>query len=263
MGLVDDPEISIEEDKLQTINLVLYITNILGIIAVGGAIIESIMFGFLEVGLLYVVFFSPFLFAMAFRKQLSIKTISILIISSGYLIAAYIMMLEGFFGASLIVFLTVVIFATFLLGLKEGIITLSICLLSIFVASFLFIGDVLEVHPAILSSHKKWITWVNVFLTFLLLSTVLALSISRIHKKLQKALELSQNKTDQLSRSNEELSQIKKHLEELVKERTNELAIKNIELERFNKLFVDREFRIKELRDKLKEFAKRPADAGD
>jgi PAS domain S-box-containing protein len=50
----------------------------------------------------------------------------------------------------------------------------------------------------------------------------------------------------------EELKQYREHLEEMVKTRTAELEDKNVELKRFNKLFVGREFRIKELRDKVK-----------
>jgi len=50
----------------------------------------------------------------------------------------------------------------------------------------------------------------------------------------------------------EELHQHRNHLEELVKERTSELEDKNKELERFNDLFVGREFRIKELKQKIK-----------
>lgn len=52
--------------------------------------------------------------------------------------------------------------------------------------------------------------------------------------------------------ADEELAKHREHLEELVKERTKELEYKNAELERFNQLFVGREFRIKELRDKVK-----------
>ncbi|MBE9469174.1 MAG: PAS domain S-box protein [Bacteroidetes bacterium] len=47
---------------------------------------------------------------------------------------------------------------------------------------------------------------------------------------------------------------LKKHheeLEKLVQERTKELEEKNMELEQMNNVFVDREFRIKELREKL------------
>lgn len=49
-----------------------------------------------------------------------------------------------------------------------------------------------------------------------------------------------------------ELAQHRNHLEELVKERTRELRLKNEELEEYNKLFIGREFRIKELKDELK-----------
>ena len=50
-----------------------------------------------------------------------------------------------------------------------------------------------------------------------------------------------------------ELNDYKNNLETLIKERTEELATSNEELKRFNKLFVGREKRIKELRNKLKE----------
>lgn len=50
----------------------------------------------------------------------------------------------------------------------------------------------------------------------------------------------------------EELQMQTVTLDQQVKARTNELEERNRELERFNKLFVDREFRIKELRDRVK-----------
>ena len=44
-----------------------------------------------------------------------------------------------------------------------------------------------------------------------------------------------------------------KKTEEILNKRTNELEEKNKELEEFNELFIGREFRIKELRDRVKE----------
>ena len=55
----------------------------------------------------------------------------------------------------------------------------------------------------------------------------------------------------------DEIKKHQDHLEELVKERTKNLEGKNKELERFNDLFVDREFRIKELRDEINELKNR------
>lgn len=60
----------------------------------------------------------------------------------------------------------------------------------------------------------------------------------------------------------EELRKYREHLETLVADRTRELEEKNRELERFNSLFVGREFRIKELRDQVKELKKK-LDATD
>ena len=57
-------------------------------------------------------------------------------------------------------------------------------------------------------------------------------------------------------KSEEELKKHRDHLEKLVKERTTELEKANEELRRFNKLFVGREFRIKELKDNVKELEK-------
>jgi len=60
-----------------------------------------------------------------------------------------------------------------------------------------------------------------------------------------------------------ELAKHRDHLEEIVKERTKELEEKNEKLKQFNKLFVDREFRIKELKDKVKEFEGKKLGEGE
>ena len=48
-----------------------------------------------------------------------------------------------------------------------------------------------------------------------------------------------------------ELKKYKTNLEDIVAERTKELEEKNKKLAEFNKLFIGREFRIKELKDKI------------
>ncbi|MCK4663266.1 MAG: PAS domain S-box protein [Bacteroidales bacterium] len=58
----------------------------------------------------------------------------------------------------------------------------------------------------------------------------------------------------------EELKKHRENLEELVNERTKELNDNIKELERLNKLFIDREFRIKELRDEIKKLKNKNND---
>jgi PAS domain S-box-containing protein len=57
-----------------------------------------------------------------------------------------------------------------------------------------------------------------------------------------------------------ELQNYREDLEKIVNERTAELIDKNKKLEKFNKLFVGREFRIKELRDTIKELKEKLND---
>ena len=72
-------------------------------------------------------------------------------------------------------------------------------------------------------------------------------------------LSINHNITEQ-KLAQEEIKKYQEHLEEIVKERTSQLEDKNNDLERMNRLFVGREFRIKELRDKVKDLERRLID---
>ena len=54
-------------------------------------------------------------------------------------------------------------------------------------------------------------------------------------------------------KAEKELEKYRNQLEDLVKKRTQEVDIKNAELQRMNKLFVGRELRMKELKKIIKE----------
>ena len=60
----------------------------------------------------------------------------------------------------------------------------------------------------------------------------------------------------ELHRQKTEIEDHKDNLEKLVNERTIELQEKIDQLEHYHKLFISREFRIKELRDELKDLKK-------
>lgn len=93
-------------------------------------------------------------------------------------------------------------------------------------------------------------------------------------KELHKALEMShdqlKDKIIELEKANQELDRHRKHLEVLVEERTVELTEANASLEKnnkdlkhFNELFVDREHRINELRERVKELEEKLGQTRD
>jgi PAS domain S-box-containing protein len=81
---------------------------------------------------------------------------------------------------------------------------------------------------------------------------VIISSINDSHGNIYRLLAISRDITVR-RQEEEELEKHREHLEELVRERTVELEEKNETLEKFNNLFVGREFRIKELRTEVEE----------
>ena len=76
------------------------------------------------------------------------------------------------------------------------------------------------------------------------------------NKKIINYLKIAEDVTDK-KQMESELEEHREHLEEMVEERTDQLNEKLKELESLNKLFLNREHRIKELRDELKKIKKR------
>ncbi|MBI5375358.1 MAG: PocR ligand-binding domain-containing protein [Candidatus Schekmanbacteria bacterium] len=88
-------------------------------------------------------------------------------------------------------------------------------------------------------------------------SRIAAITLMKEAVEAKNALEIANEKLleeiAERKRAEEELKKYRDHLETLVRERTAELEEKNTELERINKLFVGRELRMIELKDRIKE----------
>ncbi len=75
-------------------------------------------------------------------------------------------------------------------------------------------------------------------------------------ESLQEQSVLLEHEVEQRRNAQDELEQLNEELEQRVQQRTAELAAKNSELERMNKLFVGRELRMVELKEKIAVYEK-------
>ena len=260
VAIYNDPHTTVDEDNKKTLSLLLYVTNVLGLIALVIVIIQYQAMHIPLSTLIYTILFLPFVIALIYKDNLGVRKTSLLATIAGYLISSYILLTQGYFGLSLPLYVTVVAITTFILGFKEALITLGIILLTIAVIGLLYVKNFIDISPQMLFSYKSWVTWAAVFFVMMFIGINLSFTLYRFHRKLIQSLNYSENKTHELKESNEELSRIKEKLEQLVRDRTTEIATKNSELlanneelERFNNLFIGREFRIKELRDRVKQ----------
>ena len=81
---------------------------------------------------------------------------------------------------------------------------------------------------------------------------VVATKLEENVKELEKVNENLQQEITERKRAEEELAKHQEQLEEIVKERTRELEDKNKELDSAVKVFVGREFKIKELEEEIR-----------
>jgi hypothetical protein len=263
----ENPLMAIEEYKEKLLDLILFLVNVLAIPALISALAEYLMFGKNIAGFLYIILFCPVFIALIFKKRFQFKQIVFLILFSGFMIGSLTIYNEGFFGVGIPLYITIIVLSTLLLGIKESLILMAICFVTLILASILFTKNVLIVSEEIKNSSKEPVSWVAIIVSFLYLGGLIAFSVARINKKLVANISYNENQAKQLLVANNELSNISNQLESQVLNRTSEivektnllvesnkiLIKKNKELEDFNRLFIDREFRIKELKDKVTE----------
>ena len=79
-GLDNDPSISFLEEQKKIVNLLIYLINILGILALLIALLEYVQMGIAGSGSIYPFLALPYIFVLIFRNSLSVKLKTLLII---------------------------------------------------------------------------------------------------------------------------------------------------------------------------------------
>jgi len=286
--ITSNPNETINDVRKQLLFWILIVINILGIPIVIIALVEAFILNQTLIAISYLVFFSPILLITVFRKKIPFK-ISVAVILTGiWLIGVFNLIIYSFSGAALPIFFTFLVFTTVFINLRSAFFALFLSLLPMAVVGYLYLNNKLSLDISLTELSTQPIAWLTASSVLLFLGGLIVLSFGIIQKKMMTNLDFSKKQEEKLIILNLQLEEdvlkrkqvekkLKKYqdnLESIINERTKEIGAineelkssneelnvvnqelteKNKNLEHFNELFVGREFRIKELRDKIEE----------
>lgn len=276
--LSEKPNETMQNVRKNLLFIILMIANVIGLPVILIGFLEAMELNQFATAVSYLVFYSPVALVTIFHKKAPYKLKALIILISFYLIGIINLMYYGISGAAIPIFLTMVVLATVLFDVKFGLWSLFASLLPMLITGYLFIHEKISLDVKLTQITTNTISWLTAGSVLILLGILCAISFGITQNKMIQIAKFSQKQAEDLKALNlklqedilkrkqteDELNKYQKHLEELVKERTfkieennNELIEKNKELELYNQLFIGREFRIKELRDQLKELEKK------
>ncbi|MCF8037952.1 MAG: PAS domain S-box protein [Desulfohalobiaceae bacterium] len=184
----------------------LIVLSALGLPALVIASIEAVqldrMLGIALYGLLYLVFVVA---ALCF-KRLPFPVSAGVVLAGLYLIACYNLVHYSFAGAGNELLLTISVLATLLLGMRGGIATAGVCLLTIIGIGFCFVFEAIAVLSEMPSTTAEPSSWAAAAAVFSLLAGALVLGAGMLQANLIRSVKTIQHQAEELKRANEDLS---------------------------------------------------------
>jgi MASE11 len=269
-NITSNPNDSIEYVKKQLLFWILMLINILGIPASIIGAVEAVILEQYITAISYIIFFIPIFSVYLFRKKLSYYVIAKTVILFIYLLGVANIVIYGFSGAGIPIFLIMIFITAIFLDTKAGIITALTSIISMLIVGYLYVQNILSLHISLNEISTYPISWFTASAVLTLLGSLIIISLKIIQKKLLLSVQSSKQQADELSKLNIQLNQdiikrrcsedklklLQSELEQKIKERTKELQDRVNDLELFSDASVDRELRIADLRIENKKMKK-------
>lgn len=265
---------TLRELELKVFSIVLTLINVVCIPLILIGFVEAIMLGQFHTGLLYIVLYLPILLITIFSQRIAHKLKIFIILFTFLIFAIHNMIVYAMSGVSIPVLLVLVMLSVVFLNFKYAILMLCLSFVSMIPIAVMFVTEKLTLSVGMASISKQTISWITagsvlVFLGFLIISSYgiikhmmlkFQIQMQNHSKELERLNKKLKNDIEERIRIENELNEYKINLEKKVDDRTFEIKKKNEELEKLNQLFVGREFRIKELKNKLAEMKENMSD---
>lgn len=169
----DAKDLTIGEIRRQLLGrmLTFLVFFIIGTLIMGAA--EALQLEQHRTAFFYLSFIVPLLIVLLFRKRLPYKLGVFIFLSTGYLTGVMNLIDYGFSGAGMPIFFTISVLATFLIGLRAGVITMLSCVVPMIIIAYLMTSGILEPIVDFNVIMHKPISWATFIVVMVFLSSIM------------------------------------------------------------------------------------------
>jgi PAS domain S-box-containing protein len=193
--------------RKKLLNGMLIALSILGLPAVVVACLEAIELNQIAGVILYIVlYFLAAATTMAFNRLPFVFCVCVML-GSLYMISIFNLVHFSFSGAGIEIFITITVLATVLQGIRGGLVTGSLCLVSMIGAGLSFAYGMVPITPEMPATTGSLVSWITAGGLFILLAGTLVLGSGMLQQHLISSIETVQHQANALSRANEKISE--------------------------------------------------------
>ena len=197
---------------------------IVGLFAlVGGGIMPAIQLKRPDLLIVYLVAYASMVMVTFVRRLGFVLRAGVLLLLM-YALGALDFSVAGLSGDGRIFLFTFVIVTAILFSLRYGIAVLALSLLTMAVAAWLLVSGRWEIPIEVQANSTSSVDWVSGSIVFLLLSAGVVISITYLIRSLARSVKTSQDAVQELQSQRE-------NLEQLVRQRTQDLEYRTVQLQ--------------------------------
>ena len=238
------PGMDYQEAQKFVLKWILNVAAILGIVTVVMAVFEALSLGQPNIAFQYILFFSPVIIAASLREKLGYKASVLLLIFSLILLSTSDIVVYGFSGAGVSLFISVFIFTTLFFGLKAGFLSILLSIFLMGIIGWLMMTRIISLNIDLMQATRNPISWITACILLSTLGSLMILSLGIIQNSLLASISTIKKQTETLQITNrqlnkdiikreemqQKLNKLNTQLEQKINERTKALKVAQEEL---------------------------------
>jgi signal transduction histidine kinase/ActR/RegA family two-component response regulator len=212
-----DPLKDYDSILAQVLKWILFVLLVVGIPAVTVGVLEALRLGQTEAAIIYIVLFLPFILVAVFQKRLNHKLSAAIVLFCLYLFAVYNLLVYGFSGAGIPIFLTFFILITIFYGMKAGLLSILAGVIPMAIIGYLMVEGLTTVKINLERITTLPVSWVTAASMLALLGILMVIVFTFLQRNFFNITRISKDQADELRRMNKNLKQQIQHKEEIQK----------------------------------------------